>query len=121
MTPFGKRMRELREARGITLKDMAADLGVTAAYLSALEHGHRGRPGPGLVMQICGMLGLIWDEAEDLKRLAALSLPKVTIDTGGLSPLATEFVNRLAARIRHLDDATLVEMLERLEPKRRSG
>lgn len=121
MTPFGQRMRDLREARGITLKDMAADLGVTAAYLSALEHGHRGRPGPGLVMQICGMLGLIWDEAEDLKRLADLSQPKVTIDTGGLSPLATEFVNRLASRIRHLDDPTLQEMLERLEPKRRSG
>lgn len=120
MTPFGERLRALRAARGMTLKDMAAELNVTAAYLSALEHGHRGLPGPGLVMQICGMLGLIWDEAEDLKRLAQVSRPKVTIDTGGLSPLATELVNRLETRIRHLDDETLKEMLERLEPPRRS-
>lgn len=120
MTPFGARLRALREARGIALKDMAAELGVTAAYLSALEHGHRGRPGPGLVMQICGMLGLIWDEAEELKRLAHLSRPKVTIDTGGLSPLATELVNRLDDRIRDLDEATLRDLLERVENARRS-
>ncbi|EKV32140.1 Transcriptional regulator, XRE family [Caenispirillum salinarum AK4] len=111
MTPFGARLRELREARGIALKDMAADVGVTPAYLSALEHGHRGRPGSGLVMLICGSLGLIWDEAEDLKRLAEVSRPKVSIDTGGLSPAATELANRLAERIRDLDDATLAEML----------
>lgn len=115
MTPFGARLRELREARGIALKDMAAEVGVTPAYLSALEHGHRGRPGPGLVMLICGSLGLIWDEAEELKRLADISRPKVSIDTGGLSPAATELANRLASRIRDLDDATLTEMLALLD------
>jgi transcriptional regulator with XRE-family HTH domain len=111
MTPFGARLRALREARGIALKDMAAEIGVTPAYLSALEHGHRGRPGSGLVMLICGSLGLIWDEAEDLQRLADVSRPKVSIDTGGLSPTATELANRLAQRIRDLDEATLEEML----------
>ena len=44
MTPFGQRLRELRRQRGIAQKDMAAALGVSAAYLSALEHGHRGQP-----------------------------------------------------------------------------
>ena len=43
MTPFGKRLRTLREERGILLKDMAADLGVSATYLSALEHGRRSK------------------------------------------------------------------------------
>ena len=45
MTPFGDRMRKLRSERGITLKEMAEALGVSSAYLSALEHGKRGRPG----------------------------------------------------------------------------
>ena len=36
MTPFGRRLRELRRARGRQLKEMAAALGVSAAYLSAL-------------------------------------------------------------------------------------
>ena len=45
MTPFGERMRDLRKAKGVTLKDMADAIGVSSAYLSALEHGKRGRPG----------------------------------------------------------------------------
>lgn len=111
MTPFGEKMRALRAARGITLKQMAADLNLSPAYLSALEHGQRGRPSPGLVMQICGCLGIIWDEAEALKRLAELSHPKVTIDTSGLSPAATELANRLARRIRELPEDRLAELL----------
>ncbi|WP_142849369.1 helix-turn-helix domain-containing protein [Telmatospirillum sp. J64-1] len=112
MTPFGQKMRQLREERGITLKEMAADLHLSSAYLSALEHGNRGRPSPGLVMQICGYFGIIWDDVEDLKRLAALSHPKVTLDTSGLSPTATELANRLSERIRELPEEVLERMLE---------
>jgi transcriptional regulator with XRE-family HTH domain len=112
MTPFGEKMRRLRAQRGITLKQMATDLNLSTAYLSALEHGQRGRPSPGLVMQICGYLGIIWDEAEEVKRLAEISHPKVTIDTSGLSPAATELANRLARRIRELPDERIAQMLE---------
>jgi len=45
MTPFGQKVRNLRDQRGITLKKMATDLHVSSAYLSALEHGHRGAGG----------------------------------------------------------------------------
>jgi len=51
MTPFGARLRELREQRGVALKELAAALQVSAAYLSALEHGRRGRPSAGLVLR----------------------------------------------------------------------
>ncbi|MGE4279064.1 MAG: helix-turn-helix domain-containing protein [Magnetospirillum sp.] len=111
MTPFGARVRQLRDAKAIQLKTMAADLHVSAAYLSALEHGHRGRPAPGLVMQIAGYFGLIWDEAEELKRLAELSHPRVTIDTAGLSPERTELANILAESIKDLPDAVVAQML----------
>lgn len=112
MTPFGARMRELRDAKGITARKMAADLHLSPAYLSALEHGRRGRPSPGLVMQICGYLGIIWDEAEELKRLADLSHPRIVIDTSGLSPAATELANRLSRRIKDLPDEVIDRMLE---------
>jgi hypothetical protein len=46
---------------------------------------------------------VIWDEAEELQRLAEISDPKVTIDTGGLVPEATELTNRLAGEIGRLD------------------
>lgn len=111
MTPFGERLRHWRAMRGVTLTQLAHDLNVSPAYLSALEHGQRGRPSPGLVMQICGALDIIWDDAEDLKRLAELSHPKVSIDTSGLSPAATEVANRLARRIRDLPEERLEKML----------
>jgi len=112
MTPFGARLRALREERGLTLTRMAADLGLSAAYLSALEHGKRARPTPGLVRQICGYLGIIWDDADELQALAKRSRPKVTVDTGGLSPLATELANLLADRVGDLDEPTLAQLLE---------
>ncbi len=107
MTPFGVRVRELRKKKGVNLKQMAEDLGVSSAYLSALEHGHRGRPAPGMIMQICGYFGLIWDETEDLKRQAVLSHPRIVVDTAGLHPRATELANLLSETIAELDEDTL--------------
>ncbi len=118
MTPFGARVRELRDRRGILLKKMADDLGVSSAYLSALEHGHRGRPGPGLVLQICGYFDLDWDEAEELKSLGQKSHPRITVDTAGLSPVATELANTLAEQIGQLDDDTIQWILDEIKSRR---
>ncbi len=112
MTPFGARLREIREARGMTLKSMAAAIGVSAAYLSALEHGRRGRPTWDLLQRIIGHLNIIWDEAEELERLADLSHPRIVIDTEGLSPKATELANRLAECIGGLDEAMLDRLID---------
>lgn len=111
MTPFGARLREIREARGMTLKSMAAAIGVSPAYLSALEHGRRGKPTWDLLQRIIGHLNIIWDEAEELERLADLSHPRIVIDTEGLSPKATELANRLGERIRNLDEPTLDRLI----------
>jgi len=115
MTPFGQRLRELREEKGESLSNLAAAVGVSAAYLSALEHGRRGRPGFHLVQKIIGHLGIIWDDAEELAELARLSHPKVTVDTGGLDPRATEIANRLARDVRRLDGQALDRMLALLK------
>jgi len=93
---------------------MAGELGVSAAYLSALEHGHRGRAGPGFVMQICEYFNLIWDDYEEMHRLAALSQPRVVVDTSGLSARATELANLLAANVARLDDAAVERMIEEI-------
>ena len=102
LTPFGKRVRDLRRARGVNQKDMARDLQISAAYLSALERGKRGRPSPILVDQICGYFYIIWDEADALRRLAKLSHPRVVIDTSQCEAEATELANRLAEEINKL-------------------
>ena len=111
MTPFGERMRKLRAERQVTLKDMADEIGVSSAYLSALEHGKRGRPGWHLLQRIISYFNIIWDDAEDVVRLARLSHPRVVIDTSGLEPSATELANRLADDISTLDQKELAEMI----------
>jgi len=119
MTPFGRKLRELRAIRGVTMKEMAAALRVTPAYLSALEHGKRGRPSWRLVQAIIGYFNVIWDEAEELERLARLSHPRVAIDTSGLAPQATELANRLSEEIAEMSQAEIADMLALLD--RRKG
>ena len=119
MTPLGARIRQLREERGISLKDMASALNISSAYLSALEHGKRGKPTGYLLHRIIAFFNVIWDEAEELQRLAELSDPKISIDTGGMVPEATELTNRLALDIGKLDPEDLTYLLNELV--RRSG
>jgi len=111
MTPFGVKLRQIRAERGMTLKGMAEALGVSPAYLSALEHGRRGRPAHPMVVAICAQLNIIWDDADELLRLARLSHPRVTVDTQGLAAPATELANLLAERIRKLAPAEIERML----------
>ena len=114
MTPFGAKMRELRAERGVTLKAMAEAIGVSAAYLSALEHGRRGTPTWYLHQRIITYFNVIWDEAEELERLAQDSDPRVVVDTAGLSDKATELANRLARHIGALGETEIAALLELL-------
>lgn len=110
MTPFGARLRSLRSERGVTLKALAAELQVSPAYLSALEHGKRGAPSSGLVHQVNEFFGLIWDKAEDMARLARLSHPRVTVNTAGMTPEQTALANRIAQTIHRLEPETVAAM-----------
>lgn len=115
MTPLGEKIRRLRDERNITQKRMAADLGVSSAYLSALEHGKRGRPSWYLLQRIITYFNVIWDDADEIVRLARLSHPRVTIDTSALSAKATELANRLADDIASLQDGQLDSLLKGLD------
>ena len=83
---------------------------VSAAYLSALEHGKRGAPSAGLVHQVNEYFGLIWDDADDMAHLAKLSNPRVTVNTAGLTPEQTALANRLAQAIHRLPPETVAAL-----------
>ncbi len=114
MTPFGIHLQKLRRERNISQKEMALALGVSPAYLSALEHGQRGKPNWAMLQRIVGFLNVIWDDAEKLQELALLSDPKVTIDTSGQSAQATQTANLLARHIHELDDADLERLADNI-------
>jgi len=114
VTPLGAKIRELRAKRGVSLKEMATALSVSSAYLSALEHGKRGKPTWFLVQRIITYFNVIWDEAEEIQRLAELSDPRITIDTAGMNPKATELANQLSLKIGVLSEDSLAALLHQL-------
>jgi transcriptional regulator with XRE-family HTH domain len=111
VTPFGDAVRKIRKERGLTQKAMARALGVSPAYLSALENGKKGRPGFDFLQRVAGYLNIIWDEADDLFRVAALSHPRVVVDTSSLPAEYTALANRLAVEIRQLPPETVREIM----------
>ncbi len=121
MTPFGAKIRSLRKAHGVTLTHMAAALGVSGAYLSALEHGHRGRPSWPLTQRIIAYFNVIWDDAEELERLAQISNPRITVNTAGMNPKATELANQLARTIGDLSEQDLNTLLAYLKDAAAAG
>ena len=114
-TPFGVAVRHLRDRKGVSQKEMASALGVSAAYLSALEHGRRGAPSFEFLQRVAGYFNIIWDEAEELFRIARISDPRVVVDTAGLPPEYTAFANRLSAEISRLPPETIRRLAGILE------
>ena len=119
MTPLGAKIRQMRAERGISLKEMAEAINVSSAYLSALEHGKRSKPTWFLLHRMIAYFNVIWDEAEELQRLAEISDPRITIDTAGMVPEATELSNLLANRIGDLSPEDLTFLSQ--EISRRSN
>ncbi len=115
MTPFGEKLRFLRKSRNVSQKNMAAALNVSPAYLSALEHGYRGKPQWSIVQRIITYFNIIWDDAEELQYLASISDPKTKLNTAGLSANATKLANMLAGNIVRLSESDINNLISQLE------
>ena len=107
MTPFGVKIRDWRQRKDLTLHQQAEVLGVSSAYLSALENGTRGRPSVVLVDQICAWLGLIWDDAEELTGIGLIfdqdmsNIPEVEAGIRASKKGKLTYANYQESRLRH--------------------
>jgi HTH-type transcriptional regulator, competence development regulator len=103
---FGERVRELRKAKNLTLRDLAAKVKVNFTYLSKIEN-HKldfgDYPGEGLIRKLAKVLGA--DEDELL--LLAEKIP---------DDIRKRVVQRPDAfrKIARLDDKELDKLLEEL-------
>lgn len=55
---FGLVLKRLRVEANLSLRDLAASIGVSAPYLSRVEHGHDGAPTPDRLVDIARALGV---------------------------------------------------------------
>ena len=114
-TPFGEKMKALRAQKNVTLKEMATALGISSAYLCALEQGKKGRPSIRTMHLICQYFEIIWDEAEQLERLALLSQDKHKIECSDCSHDKRTFVYELSQNLQALPDELVSTWLKQLK------
>lgn len=109
LTPFGREVRKLRIERGHLLKDMADGLGVSSAWLSAVETGRKSIPAdlPG---QIATYYGLNERDREHLEEVAALSRKEFTVVPRQGDDLSQSVAARLARSFEELSQAELEQI-----------
>ena len=110
MTPFGIKLKHIREQRHKSLKDLSKALKVSIAYVSMLENGKRGRPADGLIELICTYFNLSWEEADELKFLAKHSDINTKMNSEKLSLNATMLTNVLKNNIKWLTEEQLKKL-----------
>ena len=72
---LGEAIKHFRNVEGLTQRALAGRVGVTPAYLSQIENGHRD-PGTGLTRDICRVLDipaevLFWEAIRPAKLLSS--------------------------------------------------
>lgn len=102
LTEFGKFCRKLRIDHNELLKNMADKLGVTPAYLSAVEIGKRNIP-QHWIQQLSSIYYLNNEQIANLKEAARLSEKQVKIDLAGYSNDDRDFVLSFAREFKSLD------------------
>ena len=68
---FGEFIAEKRKSRGLTLRGLAAELGIAPAYMSDIEKGHRYPPDKDKLYELARILCLSEDETNTMFDLAA--------------------------------------------------
>ena len=114
VTSFGKALRKLRIDRGMVLKNMADMLGVSSAYLSAIELGKRAIP-DSLVNSVAAVFGLSGQEASDLRKQAEISQPSLKVDMSDAEDQNKELMLVFARKFKYLSPEQLDKLNKMLK------
>lgn len=103
---IGRKLKELREGKGLTQEQLGAALGTDPHYLSSLENGKRG-VGPDMRKRYCDYFGITEEELSNY-------LP--TKNKGGkLPPIAQMILDEILAMPLPDQTRLLAEIQERKE------
>lgn len=123
LTSFGKFSRKLRIDHGELLKEMAEKLGVTSAYLSAVEVGKRNVP-EEWIERITNIYELANDEVRQLRSAYDQTITQLKIDLSNRTPRHREAAMVFAREFQEMDEDEVNEFLktiEHMKNKSRSG
>jgi transcriptional regulator with XRE-family HTH domain len=97
-SPFGARLRQWRQQRGLSQLSLAGQVGSTGRHISFLETG-RSRPSRQMVLRLADSLGVGLRDTNDLLHAAGLpaSYPTASVDSADLAPYRAAVDRMLAA------------------------
>ena len=79
LTPYGLYCQNLRNKYDVSQKTLAKILSKNPSYLSALEHGRKGKPEDEMINKIIDHFSLSELEAQDLRNAASDSDPNLRL------------------------------------------
>lgn len=89
---FGKQLRELRESRGLSLRQIGYVAGVSSSYLSQVETGERSVPTPKVLKKLAPVLGVTYDR---LMAMAGYTPGSGKVDEDGNDPQVQRILNQV--------------------------
>lgn len=116
LTALGKALRKLRIDQGLLLKDMAEAIGVSSAFLSAVETGRKKVPG-NFVDRICDAYNLGFDERFELEEAVEKAQKEVSINLVGVSPESRGLALAFAKRFESLDQMETARLFAILDKR----
>jgi transcriptional regulator with XRE-family HTH domain len=117
LTEFGKVLRKLRIDNQELLKDMAARLRVSSAYLSAVETGKRKIP-PEWISTIEHEYKLDKDAALELESAYEQSASELKISLANATGMQKEVAISFAKALNGLDEKKLKKILDVMDKRR---
>lgn len=114
LTEFGKEIRKLRLEHDDLLKNMAAKLGVTSSYLSAIEHGKKPIPAD-FISRLQGLYNLTPAEMKRLEEAKKESALKVNIDLAGANKRQAMLANAFARKLNYFSDEKMEEIMRLID------
>lgn len=115
-TEFGKFLRKARIDRGLLLKDMAEGLGVSSAYLSAVETGKK-TVSDELARKVALYLGIDTRSSDfsELEDAVHISRGQVAIEVKGMSQRHQETALAFARQFGEMQPTDLDKLLALLQ------
>lgn len=120
LTPIGQALRKLRIEKRLKLLDMARDLAISSAYLSAIEMGRKRVPAD-LVDKVVGRYGLDPLVAGELKDAAQKSAKTLAINLNGTGDKTRDLALYLSRRFEELGDVEAEKILATLRSELEKG
>jgi XRE family transcriptional regulator, fatty acid utilization regulator len=87
---LGLKLKQLRQGKGFTLKDLAERTGLSISYLSEIEKGKK-YPKPEKMIRVAGALGVSFDEVVSVKVDDSLNPLTAILDSALLKEFPFEF------------------------------